>query len=178
MSTICWHIGRLEECRIAHQRGQRSNPKAETGNLWWFYLASGDFARLEVEASKLSQRRMNMYDAHGYAVTALYTGDLDAAEERLAACLKQWPDEPMVFGSQGVLHARRGHKEMALQCVRKALDSPHSFGHTHHTYHEIACIYGALGDKDRAMAWLERTVFDSILAVRVRFALSGRSPSQ
>ena len=45
-----------------------------------------------------------------------------------------------------------------MQCVRKALDAPHSFGHTHHLYHEIACIYGALGDKERAMAWLERTV--------------------
>jgi TolB-like protein/Tfp pilus assembly protein PilF len=158
MATICWHIGRLQECRIAHERAQRSNPKAETGNLWWFYLTSGDFARLEVEASKLPQRQMSMYDAHGYATAALYTGDLAAAEQRVAACLKQWPDEPLNIGAQGMLHARRGQREMALQCIRKALDSPRSFGHTHHTYHEIACIYGALGETDKAMAWLERTV--------------------
>jgi len=72
--------------------------------------------------------------------------------------LKQWPDEPLNIGAQGMLHARRGQREMALQCIRKALDSPRSFGHTHHTYHEIACIYGALGETDKAMAWLERTV--------------------
>jgi len=47
-----------------------------------------------------------------------------------------------------------------MQCVRRALDSPRSFGHTHHTYHEIACIYGALGERDKALAWLERTVDD------------------
>ncbi|HUQ90516.1 MAG TPA: protein kinase [Bryobacteraceae bacterium] len=158
MSTICWHIGRLKESRIAHELAQRSNPKTETGNLWWFYLIGGDFARLEVEAARLTQRRMSMYDSHGHALAALYSGGLDAAEERLAACLKQWPDEPVIIGSQGMLHALRNQRELALQCVRKALDSPHSFGHTHHVYHEIACTYGVLGDKERALAWLERTV--------------------
>jgi TolB-like protein/Tfp pilus assembly protein PilF/predicted Ser/Thr protein kinase len=158
MSTICWHIGRLEECRVAHERAQRSNPKAETGNLFWFYLASGDFARLEVEAARVAQRRMSMYDAHLCTLAALYLGDWSAAEERLAACLTQWPDDSMVAASQGMLHARRNQSELALQCVRKALDNPHSFGHTHHVYNEIACIYGALGDRKKAMAWLERTV--------------------
>jgi serine/threonine protein kinase/Tfp pilus assembly protein PilF len=158
MSTICWHIGRLKEARIAHELAQRSNPKTETGNLWWFYLANGDFARLEVEAARLTQRRMSMYDIHGYALGALYAGDLDLAEERLEAALKHAPDEPTIIAAQGMLYARRNQTEGALQCVRKALNSPHSFGHTHHTYHEIACTYGALGDKERAMAWLERTV--------------------
>ena len=158
MSTICWHIGRLEECRIAHERAQQSNPKAETGNLYWFYLASGDYARLEVEVARIMTRRMSMYDIQNCTRAALYAGDLDLAEERLALGLKQAPDEPRHFGAQGMLHARRNQTELALQCVRKALDDPRSFGHTHHLYHEIACIYGALGDKERAMAWLERTV--------------------
>jgi serine/threonine-protein kinase len=158
MSTICWHIGRLEESRIAHERSQRSRPKAETGNLWWFYLATGDFARLEVEAARLAQREMSMYDIHGYALAALYAGDLELAEKRLEVALKHAPDEPLIVGAQGMLYGRRGQRQLALQCARKALDSPRSFGHTHHTYHEIACIHGALGDKERAMAWLERTV--------------------
>ena len=101
---------------------------------------------------------MSMYDIHGYALAALYAGDLDLAEERLEAALKHAPDEPLIVGAQGMLYARRNQTELALQCVRKALDTPYSFGHTHHLYHEIACIYGALGDKERAMAWLERTV--------------------
>src|SRR5579859_5191497 len=101
---------------------------------------------------------MSMYDIHGYALAALYTGELDLAEQRLAAALKHSPDEPAIVAAQGMLHARRNQTQPALQCVRKALDSPYCFGHTHHTYHEIACVYGALGDKDRALAWLERTV--------------------
>jgi hypothetical protein len=83
---------------------------------------------------------------------------LDLAEERLAIGVKQAPDEPHYIGAQGMLYARRNQTELALHCVRKALDAPHLFGHTHHLYHEIACIYGVLRDKRRAMAWLERTI--------------------
>lgn len=158
MSTICWHIGRLEEARIANELARRSNPKAETGNLYWFYLAKGDFARLEVEVARILKRQMSIYDIQNCARAALYAGDLDLAEERLAIGVKQAPDAPDHIGVQGLLYARRNQTELALQCVRKALDAPHSFGHTHHLYHEIACIYGVAGDKERAMAWLERTV--------------------
>jgi len=59
---------------------------------------------------------------------------------------------------QGMLHARRGEASQALDCVRKSLESPHSFGHTHHTYHQIASIYAVLGDNDKAMGWLERSI--------------------
>jgi tetratricopeptide (TPR) repeat protein len=155
MSTICWHIGRLEEARVAHEKTQRLKPKAEIGNLWMFYLLSGDFARLEVEAACLRGRRMSKYDLHGYSLAPLYTGDLELAEERLALALKEVPAEPLIVSCQGMLHARRGQIGPALQCAREALDSPFSFGHTHHTHYQVACIHGALGNAEKAMAWLE-----------------------
>ena len=62
----------------------------------------------------------------------------------------------MIVVLEGILHARRGHSDLALQCVGRALDSPRSFGHTHHVHHHVACVYALLGDVDRAMAWLER----------------------
>jgi serine/threonine protein kinase len=158
MATICLHIGRLEEARFAHERAQRSTPKTESGNLWTYYLYNGDFARLEVEAARLRQRRMTKYDLHGYTLAPLYTGDLDLAEERLSMALTEVPDEPAIVSVRGMLHARRNESELALQCVRRSLDSPHSFGHTHHIHHQVACTYGALGDTDRAMAWLEQAV--------------------
>jgi hypothetical protein len=57
-----------------------------------------------------------------------------------------------------MLHARRQENDAALECVRKALELPRSFGHTHHTYYQIACVCAVLGDTDKAMAWLERSV--------------------
>ena len=72
--------------------------------------------------------------------------------------LQQLPDEPLITSLQGMLHARRRQTDAALECVRRALDLPRSFGHTHHTYYQIACVYAVLGDTDKAMAWLERSV--------------------
>jgi tetratricopeptide (TPR) repeat protein len=57
-----------------------------------------------------------------------------------------------------MLHAARGERDAALACVRQALDVPLSFGHAHHTYYQVACIYAVLGDAEKALAWLERSV--------------------
>ena len=159
MSSICQHIGRLEEARLAHEQALRSNPRTRTGNLEYFYIFSGDFARAEeaVEAW-FRERPGSMAACTTRVFTALLNGDLGLAEQRLATAVKQLPDEPWLVTFQGMLHARRGHTDPALECVRRALDSPRSFGHTHHTYYSIACIYAVLGDTDKAMAWLERSV--------------------
>ena len=158
MATICLHIGRLKEARIAYEQAQRFNPKTRGINLEAFYLYSGDFARLEESAQAHTETPATSYALNFYTLPALYSGDLDLAEQRLAAALKKLPDEPLIVSSQGMLHARRNQTELALECVSKALDCPRSFGHAHHTYYQIACVYGALGDTNRAMLWLERTV--------------------
>lgn len=159
MASICMHIGRLEEGRIAHEQSLRSNPRTRTGNLEYFHIYSGDFTRAEEAAEAwFRERPGSMYACSTRVLTALLRGDLGLAEQRLATALKQAPYEPMLDSSQGILHARRGQTDLALECVRKALDSPRSFGHTHHTYYNIACVYAVLGDTDKAMAWLERSV--------------------
>ena len=159
MATICLHIGRLQDARIAHEQAQRSNPKTRGLNLEIFYLYSGDFARAEEAAEAfIKERPGTTYALFFHPQPPLLSGDLDLAEQRLAAALKQLPDEPMIISLQGMLHARRNQTGPALDCVRKALDSPRSFGHSHHTYYQIACVYAVLGETDKAMAWLERSV--------------------
>jgi DNA-binding winged helix-turn-helix (wHTH) protein/tetratricopeptide (TPR) repeat protein len=159
MSTICAHIGRLQEARVAHEQAQRSNPKTRSLNLEVFYLYSGDFARAEEAGEAYIRERPGTKYALGFRpLPPLYIGDLDLAEERLATALQQLGDEPLVVSMQGMLHARRNQSGPAVECVRRALDSPRSFGHTHHTYYQIACVYAVLGETDKAMAWLERSV--------------------
>jgi DNA-binding SARP family transcriptional activator/Tfp pilus assembly protein PilF len=159
MAGICLHIGRLQEARMAHEQGRRVNPKTRTGNLEWFYILSGDYARAEeaVEAW-FRERPPGLYVLGTRILPPLLSGDLDLAEQRVAAALKQHPDEPWLVTFQGMLYARHNQAGLALECVRRALDSPSSFGHTHHTYHHIACIHAVLGDTATAMAWLERSV--------------------
>jgi DNA-binding SARP family transcriptional activator/tetratricopeptide (TPR) repeat protein len=159
MAGICLHIGRLQEARIAHEQGRLVNPKTRSGNLEYFYIFSGDFARAEEAAEAwFRERPESVYALTTRIMPPLLSGDLELAEQRLAGALTQLPEMAWLVTFQGMLHARRHQADLALQCVSRALDSPHSFGHTHHVYYNIACIHAVLGDTATAMAWLERTV--------------------
>ena len=160
MAAICLHIGRLTEARIAHERALRSNPKTRSNNLEFFYLFSGDFARAEQAGENWirDERRDAKYALWYHPIPPLMTGDLDLAEHRLTDASKQLPEGPLIISLQGMLHARRNQPELALQCVRRALDFGRSFGHNHHTYYQIACVYAVLHDTHKAMEWLESCV--------------------
>ena len=159
LAGICLHIGRLPEARIAHERARRTNPKTRTGNLEWYYIFSGDFDRAEETAEEwFRERPGSRYAVATRVVPPLLAGNLDLAEERLAVALDQAPAEPWFMSFEGMLHARRGREDKALASIRRALDSPNSFGHAHHTWYGIACVHAVLGDTVTAMAWLERSV--------------------
>ena len=159
MSGICGHIGRLPEARLAHERARCVNPRTRSGNLEWNHIYSGEFALAE-EAVELwyRERPDNMYALYTRIIPPLATGALDVAAERLDAALGRVPGDPLIASLQGMLHALRHESEAALACVRSALDSPRSFGHTHHTYYQVASVHAILGDTHSAMGWLERSV--------------------
>jgi serine/threonine protein kinase len=153
MSSICMHIGRFEEARIAHEKAQRAIAK----NPQIIYLWSGDFARAE-KAGEVWIRE-SPGDHQGlwfHPQPALMTGDLESAERRLASGLKLLPNEPLLISLQGILHARRNERDPALECALRALGFPPATGHFHHVYYQAACVYAVLGETHRAMAWLER----------------------
>jgi TolB-like protein/Flp pilus assembly protein TadD/predicted Ser/Thr protein kinase len=159
MAAICMHIGRFQEARIADERAQRCNPRNRSYNREFICQYSGEFARAKELGEawfKESPRNKNAlwYSAH----SLLLTGDLDEAGDRLTLALAQYPEEPLFVTMRGMLHARRRQSEAAIACVQKALEYPVSFGHAHHTYHHVACIYSELGETEKAMAWLEKSV--------------------
>jgi TolB-like protein/predicted Ser/Thr protein kinase len=159
IASICLHVGRLHETRLAHEQARRSNPKTRSGNLEFLLLYSGDFSGAE-EAGEawLRERPGAKYALFFHPQPPLMSGDLDLAEKRLATALQHLPDEPLISSLQGILHARRNQAGPALECIRRAIDLPRSFGHTHHTYYQIASVYAVLGETDKAIAWLERSV--------------------
>jgi tetratricopeptide (TPR) repeat protein len=159
MSGICGHIGRLAEARLAHERAQCANPLTRSGNLEWLHIYSGDFGSAEeaVEAW-YRDRPDNFYARYTRIIPPLSSGDLPLAEERLDVALARAPGEPLLVSLQALLHAHRGERDAALACVGSAVAAPRSFGHTHHTYYQIAGVYSMLGDTATAMAWLERSV--------------------
>jgi tetratricopeptide (TPR) repeat protein len=159
IASICLHVGRLQEARIAHERARQSNPKTRSGNLEFLLLYSGEFARAEDAGEAwLRERPGAKYALFFHPQPPLMCGDLEVAEKRLGTALQQLPGEPLITSLQGILYARRNQSDAALECVRRALDLPRSFGHTHHTYYQIACVHAVLGETVKAMAWLERSV--------------------
>jgi len=159
IANICTHIGRFQEALTAHQRARQSNPKTRANNLEFILLYSGDFAAAEQAAEAwIREKPGTRYALWYYPLPALMNGDLETAESRLAEGLRLYPEEPLIVSMQGMLHARRGLRGPALECARKAQESPRSFGHTHHTYYQIASIYSVLAETDKAMAWLQRSV--------------------
>jgi TolB-like protein/Flp pilus assembly protein TadD len=159
MAAICVHIGRLAEARMAHELAMRSNPRNRTYNLEFIYMCSGDFARAEEAGEAWVKETPGNRSALWFHPQApLMMGDLDLAARRLDVALKQYPEEPLIVSLQGMLHARRQESGPALECARKALDCAASFTHTHHTYEQIAAIYAVLGETDKALAWLERSI--------------------
>ena len=159
MAAICLHIGRFEEARIAHDLAMRSNPKNRSYNLEFISLCTADFGRAEqVGEAWAKDAPGNRFALWFHPQPPLMSGDLDLAEKRLRVAVNQYPDEPLIVSLQGMLHACRQQTLPALECVRTALDSPNSFGHTHHTHEQIACVYSMLGETDKALAWLQRSI--------------------
>ena len=86
------------------------------------------------------------------------TGDWNEAKALLDEGVRLFPEEPLIVSLLGVYWALVGNAEQAVECVTRACSSAKSFGHTHHTDYQIACIFSLLGRHQAAFEWLERAV--------------------
>jgi eukaryotic-like serine/threonine-protein kinase len=159
LAGICMHIGRFDEALLAHEHMQRLNPTGRSTNLEFITLYSGDFGRAEELAEAWLREAPENWIGWWFAPQPpLMVGNLALAAQRLEAAQKVYPAEPVIVSLQGMLHARRGETAAALACVRNVLDLPITAGHAHHTYYQVACVYAVLGETEKAMAWLHRSV--------------------
>jgi eukaryotic-like serine/threonine-protein kinase len=158
--TICSHTGRIPEAIAAFEKSRRVNP-FNTGHhsVVQAFLWSGQYARAaaELETWKTVSPE-SKYVCWFLPQPALLTGDFDVAERQLRESLERFPGEPLLISMEGLLHAFRGNSGAALDCAQRACRFPHSFGHTHHTYYQLAGIHAVLGDTAQGMQWLERSV--------------------
>jgi DNA-binding winged helix-turn-helix (wHTH) protein len=159
LGTICAHIGRFSESRKAYQRARQLNPQSPAGHgVIQAWLWEGNFteAAREIEAW-VKESPGHIYPVYWRPSHALLIGDLDRAAVLIADALALHGEDPMIVSLQGLLDAFRGQPEPALDCVRRACAIARSFGHSHHTYYQIAGIHSLLGQTAEAMAWLERS---------------------
>jgi serine/threonine protein kinase/Tfp pilus assembly protein PilF len=160
LGLICCHYGRMTESLEAFERARQMNPEnmyAHWAGLAYLWLGDLDHAIREYE------EWMRKSPGSKYALwlrpqPALLSGDVKTAGKYLREALAIAPEEPLYISLQGILHAVQGEDEPALNCVRRACESPHSFGHDHHTYYQLGCIYSVLGETSKALGWINRAV--------------------
>jgi DNA-binding winged helix-turn-helix (wHTH) protein/tetratricopeptide (TPR) repeat protein len=160
LGTILAHIGLLDRAWEMYERGRAFHPrKAVSHSIVQVYIWNQeyDLAREELEAWR-AENPANKYPIYFAPHVALLRGDLKAAKALLEEAIELLPEEPAIISLQGLHYALTGKEARALECVTKACAIPKSFGHSHHTYYQIACILAVLGRRDTAFEWLERSV--------------------
>lgn len=160
LGTILAHIGLLDHAREMYERGRPFHPKKKVSpSIVQVYVWSREheLARQEIAAWR-AESPSNKYAIYFAPQPAMMKEDWKEAEALMDEALQLLPEDPLIISSQGVLYALTGRSEQALECVTKACASPKSFGHAHHTYYQIACIFALLGRQETAFEWLERSV--------------------
>jgi len=160
LGTILAHIGLLDHARAMFERGRAFHPrKAVSHSIVQVYIWNReyDLAREEIHAWR-TENPANKYPVYFAPLPAMMTGDLKEAKTLLEEAAQLLREEPLLASLQGVFHALTGNASMALDCMTAACASPKSFGHSHHSYYQIACILALLGQREAAFGWLERSV--------------------
>ncbi|HLV86596.1 MAG TPA: winged helix-turn-helix domain-containing protein [Candidatus Sulfotelmatobacter sp.] len=160
LGTILAHIGLLDRAREMYERGRPFQPKKVLNHsivqvyLWNLEL---DLAAQEIRAWR-DESLSNKYVGYFAAQQALMAGAWDDAKVLLDESIQAFPEEPLVVSLLGTWWALMGNAERATDCITRACSSAKSFGHAHHTYYQIACIFSLLDRPDVAFEWLERSV--------------------
>src|SRR6516164_8231256 len=160
LGTILAHIGLLEHAREMYERARPFHPrKAVSHSIVQVFVWNQeyDLAREEIKAWR-AESPANKYPVYFAPQVAMMTGDWKEAEVLLELALQVLPEEPAIISMQGVFYALTGEENAALECMTRACAIPKSFGHSHHTYYQIAGILSLLGRRQAAFEWLERSV--------------------
>jgi DNA-binding winged helix-turn-helix (wHTH) protein/tetratricopeptide (TPR) repeat protein len=160
LGTILAHIGLLEHAREMYERARPFHPRrAVSHSIVQVYVWNQeyDLAREEIEAWR-AENPENKYPVYFAVLLALLAGDLNQARTLLDEAVLLLPEEPLIVSLEGVYYASTGLAGKALDCLTTACASPKSFGHSHHSYYQIACILALLERRQAAIEWLERSV--------------------
>jgi DNA-binding winged helix-turn-helix (wHTH) protein/tetratricopeptide (TPR) repeat protein len=160
MGAILAHIGLLDRAREMYERGRPFQPrKTVSHGIVQVYIWTRELglAREQIQVWR-AENPMHKYAIYFAPQPAMITGDWKEAKALLDEATELFPGEPLIVSLLGVYWALLGNSEAALECVACACSSAKSFGHAHHTYYQIACIFSLLGRHDVAFEWLERAV--------------------
>ncbi len=160
LGSILAHVGLLDHAREMFERGRPFQPrKAVSPSIVQVYVwgQEYDLARQQIQIWR-AESPTNKYALYFAPYPAMMTGDWTEASRLIDEALQLVPNDPLIISLHGLLHALMGNADAAVDCVTRACSNPRSFGHTHHTYYQIACTLALTGRREIAFEWLERSV--------------------
>jgi DNA-binding winged helix-turn-helix (wHTH) protein/Flp pilus assembly protein TadD len=160
LGSILAHIGLLDQAREMFERGRPFQPrKAVSPSVAQVYVWGQEYerAREQIQLWR-AESPGNKYALYFAPFPAMMTGDWKEATRLMEEALQLVPNDPLIVSLQGLLYALVGNGDAAIECVTRACSNPKSFGHTHHTYYQIAGTLALTGRPQTAFEWLERSV--------------------
>ena len=149
-------LGRVPDAIAEVKRAQELDPLSPIVNsdLGWYLFYAGQTADAVAQFRKTIEFDSNSVSAHrGLGVTLSQMGRSDEAIDELKRALDLSEHSPVLLGHLGAAYARAGRKADA-EGVLKELDGLATRLYVPSS--SIATIYAALGDKPRALEWLQK----------------------
>lgn len=144
--------GRFEEARAAYRRAVDLDPLSLTNraNLAFIDFVSRDYGAAEAQARKVLELDSELGYGHYILAAALvFQGRYGEAIAASARAVALEPEDLVSLIGLGFVHAKAGHRQEALEIVTEVERQGGSLK-------EIALVFAALGEIDRAFAYLER----------------------
>jgi DNA-binding winged helix-turn-helix (wHTH) protein/tetratricopeptide (TPR) repeat protein len=160
LGTILAHIGLFDRAREMYERGRPFQPRnAINHSIVQVYMWNRelDLAAEEIRAWR-AESPGQKYAIYFAPQPAMMTGDWKEAKALLDEAIHLFPEEPLIVSLLGVYWALVGNAEQSIECAARACSTAKTFGHAHHTYYQLACIFAQLGRSELALEWLERSV--------------------
>jgi serine/threonine protein kinase/tetratricopeptide (TPR) repeat protein len=152
------HVGLLEQSIAAFDRALAIDPqdeyaRAERGLTRYL---QGEYDEAIEISQAATQHAASAWAWYLAAQCHLRLGHREQAAEAAKRLSDEYPDNVLVPCVRGLLAARLGRADEALDFVEATARSRRSFGHFHHAQSDIACIHALLGRTDAALDWLDQ----------------------
>jgi serine/threonine-protein kinase len=149
-------LGRPEEAAAQLSRARRDNPldlNLEVMMAWPYYYTRRFDQAIELLGRTVRGDSSFVGGQFRLGEAYAYKGVYDSAEARLEAARALIGNHPDVLGRLGYVYARSGRREKA-QAIVDTLRSHYKKGKSDEPY-DLAVVYTALGEKERALDWLD-----------------------
>jgi TolB-like protein/Flp pilus assembly protein TadD len=149
-------LGRLDEAETQLKYARQLDPldlNIEVMQAWPYYYSRrfGEAIELLRKTVRADSNFLGGQFRLGEAYA--YEGVFDSAEARLQAARALMGNHPDVLGRLGYVYALSGRRQKA-RAIADTLRSRYKKGQTDEPY-DLAVVYTALGEKDRAIDWLD-----------------------